>query len=155
MTVRTKKLEGEASAQVQEEYAHATYSTLLPLPEIPSVLLADVGSGVSKVFNNFRRLGLTYLDENGEQLEFSAGTGDDDKGGQVRNEEGDVYTSECSDSESVDDNSPFEWNKQDAQSGDYWPYPSKTVRNDLKVPGPNTHAATRCLFWTFLTICHI
>lgn len=80
------------------------------------------------MFKNFRRLGLAYLDENGEQLEFSAGTvSDDDEDRRTRSE--DAETIESSDSESDTTDQQFEWAAQDGGLKDYWPYPSKTVSN--------------------------
>ena len=89
--------------RARDEYALTplAHSVLLPLPEIPPGPSASHDDGSSNMFKNFRRLGLTYLDENGEELEFSAGTVlDDDKGDQSQSEETGAITSECSDSES-------------------------------------------------------
>jgi len=81
------------------------------------------------MFKSLRRFGLSYLNENGEQLEFSAGTGsDNDHSRWTQNEEAESIASECSDSES--DGSNLEWAVLNGGSTDYWPYPSKTVGGD-------------------------
>ena len=75
LNCRTLKLGEKPSAQPQcEQPPSQPISALLPLPEIPLVLPNSQDDMNSDVFRNFRHLGLTYLDENGEQLEFSAGT---------------------------------------------------------------------------------
>jgi len=123
-----RKLEEKESAQAQDEYTPPGQSVLFPLPEIPSTLSAGPNHGSSDIFKNFRRLGLSYLDENGEQVEFSAGAiTDDDEGHQTRSKDTETVTSESSDSESEQ----FEWDMEDSVPGDYWPYPSKTVGDEL------------------------
>ena len=128
MNVRARKLEEQESARAQDEHTPPTHSVLLPLPEIPPALPTGLDDGSADMFKNFRRLGLAYLDENGEQLEFSAGTvSDDDEDRRTRSE--DAETIESSDSESDTTDQQFEWAAQDGGLKDYWPYPSKTVSN--------------------------
>jgi len=97
---------------------------LLPLPEIPSALSTGEGDRGPNIFENFRRFGLAYLDENGEQLKFSAGTVSGDEGYLEQTEETEATASECSDSEGdVTD-------VQESGMKSYWPYPSKTVSDN-------------------------
>jgi len=129
LNVHMQRLEEKKSAQTQDKDTLPEQSVLLPLPEIPPTLPIGPNNGSSDIFGNFRCLGLAYLDENREQLEFSAGTVlDDGKGHQTWSEETETATSECSDSESEQS----EWAMQDSGSGDYWPYPLRTVSDKLR-----------------------
>ena len=127
MNIRSHKLKGKG-----RESTSLAYSTLLPLPEIPSVL---PNNGSPDTFGNFRRLGFAFLDENGDQLEFSAGmVSDDDEGCRTQIQESEAIMSEHSDSEESDAASAqFEWTVQGGESEDYWPYPSKTVSRGFRV----------------------
>ena len=95
---------------------------LRPLPEIPSIIPVGQDDTNSDVFSSLRRLGLTYLDENGEQLEFSAGeVFDGNRDHQIPNEEiGSDFESDVGDMQS-------KLLTEDFEGRDYWPYPSKTV----------------------------
>jgi hypothetical protein len=133
LNIHSHKLKGKESAQAQCKPASLAHSTLLPLPEIPSAL-PDNGS--PDTFGNFHRLGLAFLDENGDHLEFSAGVVlDDDKGRRTQIQEPEVTMSEYLDSEESDATSAqFEWTAQGGKLEDYWPYPSKTVSGGFRVP---------------------
>ena len=106
-------------------------SLLLPLPEAPSVFSAG-RDGVDSTFDPFeglRRIGLTYLDEEGERLEFSAGARQDgDNGSQTEGKRTGVAMPGYSDSEDDDAGMGAEWvMPENNGSTGYWPYPSKTV----------------------------
>lgn len=124
LSIRTRKLKERTLAQEQNECVSPGHADLLPLPEIFPTIPVSQGDGVAEVFGRFRRLGLSFLDENGEQVKFSAGT--DGERNRTQNEETDVESG-WSDIESDDAGHPLEWAAQDHQSTDYWPYPSKTV----------------------------
>jgi hypothetical protein len=127
------ELQERELVRAQNEHAQVVHSTLLPLPDIPSVLPTSLDEGTANMFKSFRRLGLDYLDENGEQLTFSAGTDlDASEENQPQNDEVEIVTSECSDAESdaAVDPQPG-WTARDNESSDYWPYPSKTVSGEL------------------------
>lgn len=127
-----RKQEEKVLAQAQGEHPPPANSVLLPLPEIPLVLSAGPDERGSDIFENFRRFGLGYLDENGEQLEFSAGTSsDDDSGHRTQSEETEAVVSECSDSESDTADPQPGLTAQGDRLMDYWPYPSKTVSDKL------------------------
>lgn len=153
---RTLKLGEKPSAQPQcEQPPSQPISALLPLPEIPPVLPDSQDNMNSDVFRNFRRLGLTYLDENGEQLEFSAGTvPNGGEGNSNPNEETGAAASEYSDSESDDVDPQSEWPTRNIEQTDYWPYPSKTVSRIHKHL-ECTYWPPRCFCWMSLTTCHI
>lgn len=134
--IRTQKLEERESARAEGEDTLPAYSDLLSLPEIPSVGPTGSDNRSSDVFEKFRRLDFAFLDENGEQLHFSAGTevGDDD-GCQTWDREAKAVTPECSDAESDVISPQLEWT-------DYWPYPSKTVSNELCAKNFRTYPIT-------------
>ena len=75
-------MEERRLVQEQTEPAELVHTVLLPLPEIHSVLPTNSNDETSAMFRNFHCLGLTDLDENGEELEFSAGTDLDGEGDQ-------------------------------------------------------------------------
>lgn len=130
LNVRARKLEERLSAKAQGEQpsSQRIASVLLPLPEIPLVLPDSQGDASSDMLRNFRRFGLAYLDENGDQLEFSAGAvSDDGEGNPIPSEESDAATSECSDPASDAEDPQPEWPVRDVDQTDYWPYPSQTV----------------------------
>jgi len=132
LNTRTRKLEGKESAHTQCERTPPRYCDLLSLPEMPSVPTGP-DDGNLDMFKSLRRFGLSYLDENGEQLEFSAGTGSDDNNGRwTQNEEAESIASECSDSESDIIGPNLEWTVLNGGLTDYWPYPSKTVGGDSR-----------------------
>jgi hypothetical protein len=120
----------QVSVKTREELegapGQAANSVLLPLPEPPPVTPISQGDPSFDVFSGLRRIGLTYLDENGEPLEFSAGAESSHQ--TWRNDETENQVeSECSDSESdAADPQPKRF-VQDVERRDYWPYPSKTV----------------------------
>ncbi|KAF9786365.1 hypothetical protein BJ322DRAFT_1099898 [Thelephora terrestris] len=99
------------------------------MPEISSTPPAGPDDETSCVFKNFRRLGLAYLDENGEKLEFLAGNdANGDEGGQSQSEEDEALESDFSDmSESDGADAQPKRVVRDGGLGKYWPYPSKTV----------------------------
>lgn len=122
----------KVSSQGQGEHTPCLDTTLLPLPEIPSDSPIGLDNESSDMFKNFRRLGLNYLDESGEQLEFSAGTvSDSNEGQQSQTEETMVTESDFSDSESDNASVQPEQTTRDGRLRDYWPYPSKTVSDKL------------------------
>ena len=130
-----RELEERELVRAQNECAQAAHSVLLPLPDIPPMLPTSQDERISNMFQSFRRLGLDYLDENGEQLTFSAGTDlDENEDSQTQNDEAEVLTSECSDTESDIDSPQPEWTARGSGLNNYWPYPSKTVSGDLQVP---------------------
>ena len=133
LQVCTRKLEENKLAQERAKHAQPTNSVLLPLPEMPWALSTGPNDGTLDVFENFRRSGLTYLDENGDRLEFSVGTELSDVGDRAQNRVDETVTPNPPDeSESdVDDSLQPEWVAQDSGSDDYWPYPSKTVSWNL------------------------
>ena len=134
LDIHARKLKEELT-QAQDEHAPSplTHSVLLPLPEIPSAPFAGHDNGSSNVFEGFRHLGLAYLDENGERLEFSAGImSDDNKGYQTQDKEAETIGSESSDSESDATGIQAEWAMRESGLRDYWPYPSKTVSDELR-----------------------
>lgn len=117
--------------KVQENPAPSQFahSVLLQLPEMPQGVLTGQDDVSFDMFNDFRRLGLDYLDENGEQLEFSAGeVSGDDEDHRTQNDETESVVTKCSDSDNstVDPQLSSEW-LRDAELNDYWPYPSRTV----------------------------
>lgn len=132
LKIRTRRLEERRLTQEQTENAQLAHAVLLPLPEMPLLLPTSPDDETSALLENFRRLGLTYLDENGEVLEFSAGTDLDDEGDQTRTAEDEIFRSDDSDSE-TDVASPQiqQWAARDDGLGDYWPYPSKVVSGKL------------------------
>jgi hypothetical protein len=136
LDIRTRKLEEEALTKTRENPSQPVDSVLLPLPEVLPVVPAGFGDTNPDMFGRFRRFGLTYLDENGEQLEFSAGIDRDDDEGRLNQREetgaAPVLVSEYSDSESDAVDPQPEWPMQDTEQEDYWPYPSKTVSGILE-----------------------
>ena len=132
LKARARKLKEIALARAQDESGLPADTTLLPLPEIPSIHVDD---NSSDMFGNLRCLGLAYLDKNGQQLEFSAGidSGDDDDW-QTSNQETEDTTPESSDSEDDILGPHLEPTIQDGGMRDYWPYPSKTVSDELWAP---------------------
>ena len=126
LQVRTRKLEENRLAEERAKHAQPTNSVLLPLPEMPWALSTSPNDGTLDVFENFRRSGLTYLDENGGRLEFSVGTELSDVGDRAQNRVDEAVEPNESESD-IDDGLQPEWVAQDSGSGDYWPYPSKTV----------------------------
>ena len=114
------------SVQAQSEPTPLMHSVLLPLPEMPPAPPASLDNQSSDMFRNFQHLGLAFLDENGEEVEFSVGAiSDEDRDHQTQNQETETIVSECSDAEESDVSS--EWATQDGGLKDYCPYPSKTV----------------------------
>lgn len=130
--IRMCRLEERRLAQEQTEHAQLANAVLLPLPEMPSLLPTSPDDETSALFTNFCRLGLAYLDENGEELEFSAGTDVDNEGVQTQTEDDETFRSDDSDSENdVAGPQTEQWAAWDAGLGDYWPYPSKVVSGKL------------------------
>lgn len=129
LDVRVRKFEEQA--RDERTLSPPTNSVLLPLPEVLPVLSVGRHDGRSNIFEDFRRLGFTYLDENGEELEFSAGTAlDSDKVCQITSEEAEAAAPEYSDSECSTAGVQADWVTQEGTPRDYWPYPSKTVSDD-------------------------
>ena len=128
-----RELEERELARAQNECTQAAHSVLLPLPNI--LLPTSQDERTSNMFQSFRRLGLDYLDENGEQLTFSAGTDlDENENNQAQtHDEAEILTSECSDAESDVESRQPGWTMRDSGLNGYWPYPSKTVSVDLEV----------------------
>jgi hypothetical protein len=121
--IRARKLKEKDSVQTQDRQnlSPPVRSALLPLPEVSSIFSTHQDDGNYSVFENFRRVGLTYLDENGERLEFSAGAASSgNKGCQIQNKE-------PQGSEGDGAGIQTEWESQESGPGSYWPYPSKTV----------------------------
>ena len=119
------------------------------MPELSPIVSAGQDDTSSDPFGSFRRFGLTYLDKNGDQLQFSAGMAlDDDKGHLTRSEEAAVHRSEGSDLESDVGDSRPEWPARDVEQRDHWPYPSKTVgeicRTFRNMLTSHTDASVRC-----------
>ena len=119
-------------AQDGQDPSLPTRSVLLALPETPLAHSAGQDGGNINVFKNFRRLGLAYLDENGERLTFSVGTATGGGGHrQAQSKEVQAITPECSDSEGDAAGTQREWFEQDSGLRNYWPYPSKAVSGSL------------------------
>lgn len=121
-----------AQTQGRQTPSQPVHSALLPLSEIPQIVPAGQDDVSADVFGNFRRFGLTYLDENGEELEFSAGVVlDGERGRQTQDGETEAFVSGCSESESdvavESDPQPKRFACDVDSRRDYWPYPSKTV----------------------------
>ena len=118
-------------AEEQAKCAQAMNSVLLPLPDMLSTLSTSPDDERLDIFENFRRSGLTYLDENGDQLEFSVGTELRDVGHGDRAQNGvDEALESNSPDESESDTDSGLQPEQDSGSGEYWPYPSKTISWD-------------------------
>ena len=126
--VRARKLAELTKTPDDRTPSQPIHSVLLPMPEISPTIPAGQGNTSVDIFGSVRRFGLTYLDKNGEKLEFSAGMiSDDDRGYPVRSEEVEASGSECLDSESDMVDPRPKWPARDVEQRDYWPYPSKTV----------------------------
>jgi hypothetical protein len=137
LKAHAQKLKEMNSVQERAERAQTVHSILLPMPEISSTPPAGPDDETSCVFKNFRRLGLAYLDENGEKLEFSAGNdANDNEGGRTQSEEDEALESDFSDtSESDGADAQPKRVVRDGGLGKYWPYPSKTVSENFRAAG--------------------
>ena len=124
-----RKLEEEEWERAQDRQTSSPpEAVLLPLLEMSSGVSTGRDDGNSNIFENFRRHGLEYLDENGERLEFSAGTAPGgEKYSQIQSEETQAVIPDCLGSESDADDIQTELVMQGSGSRDFWPYPSKTV----------------------------
>ena len=128
LDLRVRRLEEEELGRTQGRQTSSppTEAGLLPLPKMSSDIPTAQVDGNTNVFENFRRHGLEYLDENGERLEFSAGTAlDDERCSQGKETRAEI--SERLDSESDVDDLRAELVMQENGPRDFWPYPSKTV----------------------------